>query len=195
MLDLLKGVELLLAATQDPKKTGNAWLFILPADSLVSAAKRLYEARFHLEDISGLDTADGYCVSYCFDRAGTPDDAAPQGRVSLRVFVPHEEPTLPSISDIFQGAEWHEQEARDFYGIFFEDHPNLIPLLMPAGTTERPLRKTPEVRKAWMDLFAGSDSPETLGKIVFAKQGFLPSSAVPAAESASERGNAPGASQ
>ncbi len=175
MLDLFKDVEISLAVEQNPKKTGNAWLVIFPANSLVQAAKRLHEAGFHLEDISGLDMAEGYCASYCFDRAGqTGDNGRPQGRVCLRVFVPREEPSLPSISSIFQGAEWHEQEARDFYGLFFDGHPNLIPLLMPVGATERPLRKSPEVRKPWLALFAGSDSPQDLGRIAFAAPGFLP---------------------
>jgi len=50
-------------------------------------------------------------------------------RVKARVSVP-ESLTVPSICHIYQGANWHERETRDFYGIRFSDHPNLDPLLL-----------------------------------------------------------------
>ena len=50
-------------------------------------------------------------------------------RVKARVSVP-EDLTVPSICHIYQGANWHERETRDFYGIRFSDHPNLEPLLL-----------------------------------------------------------------
>ena len=50
-------------------------------------------------------------------------------RVNARVSVP-EDLTVPSICHIYQGANWHERETRDFYGIRFSDHPNLEPLLL-----------------------------------------------------------------
>jgi len=38
--------------------------------------------------------------------------------------------SLPSICDIYQGANWHERETRDLYGVNFDGHPNLKPLLL-----------------------------------------------------------------
>jgi NADH-quinone oxidoreductase subunit C len=39
------------------------------------------------------------------------------GRVVLRIMISHATPKLNSISSIFHGAEWHERETTDFYGI------------------------------------------------------------------------------
>jgi len=47
-------------------------------------------------------------------------------RLVLRVAVDSNN-AIPTISDIYQGANWHERETRDFYGVNFIDHPNLIP--------------------------------------------------------------------
>jgi len=50
-------------------------------------------------------------------------------------------PEVPSISSIFSGAEWHEREAFDFYGIRFTGHPDLVPLLLPEDVDYHPLMK------------------------------------------------------
>lgn len=50
-------------------------------------------------------------------------------RVKAHVSV-SEDITVPSICHIYHGANWHERETHDFYGIMFSDHPNLEPLLL-----------------------------------------------------------------
>ncbi|MBW1607666.1 MAG: NADH-quinone oxidoreductase subunit C [Deltaproteobacteria bacterium] len=50
-------------------------------------------------------------------------------RIKGQVSVP-EDMSLPSICDIYQGADWHERETRDLYGINFEGHPNIKPILL-----------------------------------------------------------------
>ena len=62
-------------------------------------------------------------------------------RVALRVRVSREAPSLPTISDIYVGALWHEREARDFFGFDFVGHPYLVPLLLPEDADFHPLRK------------------------------------------------------
>jgi NADH-quinone oxidoreductase subunit C len=54
-----------------------------------------------------------------------------KSRLVLRLIVPHNAPKAPSISAIFPGADWHELECFDFYGIDFTGHPNLHFLLLP----------------------------------------------------------------
>jgi NADH-quinone oxidoreductase subunit C len=49
---------------------------------------------------------------------------------------------VPSIASIYPAADWHERETRDMFGIVFEGHPNLVPLLLPDDMTDHfPLRK------------------------------------------------------
>jgi hypothetical protein len=35
------------------------------------------------------------------------------------------------VAAVFQGAEWHEREAADFFGLVFRGNPNPVPLLLP----------------------------------------------------------------
>lgn len=49
---------------------------------------------------------------------------------------------IPTVSDLWRGADWHEREARDMFGIIFDGHPNLVPILLPEDMTDHfPLRK------------------------------------------------------
>ena len=62
-------------------------------------------------------------------------------RVALRTRIPRGAPELPTISGIYPGADWHERETHDFFGIVFTGHPCLEPLLLPEDADFHPLRK------------------------------------------------------
>lgn len=47
---------------------------------------------------------------------------------------------VASVADVFPSAAWHERETAEMFGIDFEGHPDLRPLLLPEGA-DPPLRK------------------------------------------------------
>jgi len=62
-------------------------------------------------------------------------------RLRMRVQVPADDPTLPSLFDLWPGSESLEREVYDMFGIAFEGHPDLSRILMPEDWAGYPLRK------------------------------------------------------
>jgi NADH-quinone oxidoreductase subunit C len=48
---------------------------------------------------------------------------------------------VPSIIDVYPGADWFEREAYDLYGVIFVGHPDMRRLLTDYGFDGHPLRK------------------------------------------------------
>ena len=49
--------------------------------------------------------------------------------------------SVPSIIDVFPGANWHEREAHEMFGLVFDGHPNLAHIYLPTEFEGHPLRK------------------------------------------------------
>lgn len=106
-------------------------------DQIVAAARILDERGFGMDTITGVDwlAAGEIEVVYDFFHPEAP------WRVVLRSRISREKPEIPTISTVFPGANWHEREAHDFFGIVFLGHPDLSPFLLPEDATYHPLRK------------------------------------------------------
>jgi NADH-quinone oxidoreductase subunit C len=85
-------------------------------------------------------------------------------RVKARVSVPHTL-EIPSISDIYQGADWHERETRDLFGVVFDGHSNMKPLLLPEEDPDfHPLLKEEKKLKSLDAVSWQPEAPETTEK-------------------------------
>lgn len=62
-------------------------------------------------------------------------------RLRIKTFTPVSEPTVPSLTPVFESANWMERETYDFFGIIFKGHPNLIRILNMDEMTDFPMRK------------------------------------------------------
>jgi NADH-quinone oxidoreductase subunit C len=73
--------------------------------------------------------------------------------VLLRTRIAREGGRLATLTGLWPGASWHERETYEMFGVVFDGHPNLVPLLLPDGFEGHPLRKefvlASRVAKSW----------------------------------------------
>jgi NADH-quinone oxidoreductase subunit C len=62
-------------------------------------------------------------------------------RISVKVRVSTEEPNVPSVVELFPGAEFPEREVYDMFGVVFDGHPDLRRILMPEDYEGHPQRR------------------------------------------------------
>jgi NADH-quinone oxidoreductase subunit C len=59
----------------------------------------------------------------------------------LKVLVNEDDPVVESVTNVWSGANWHERETYDMFGITFKGHPDLRRMYMPEEYEHYPLRK------------------------------------------------------
>jgi NAD(P)H-quinone oxidoreductase subunit J len=111
-------------------------------DFLVPIATALYANGFNYLQCQGAydagpgqDLVSFYHLTKVSDNADRPDE------VRVKVFLPRENPSIPSVYWIWKTADWQERESYDMYGIVYEGHPSLKRILMPEDWVGWPLRK------------------------------------------------------
>lgn len=107
-------------------------------DQLLKAVSILDEAAFFIETITGVDWIKENQLEVIYDFSRYDFDTC---RVVIRTRLDRNNPVVPTITGIYAGANWHERETHDFFGIKFEGHPHLIPLLLPEDADFHPLLK------------------------------------------------------
>jgi NADH-quinone oxidoreductase subunit C len=73
-------------------------------------------------------------------RPGT-GDVRRDGWLALKVRVPRDDPRVPSVADVWTGADWHERETWDLLGIVFTGRKELRRIFLPEDWPGHPLRK------------------------------------------------------
>jgi NADH:ubiquinone oxidoreductase subunit C len=79
-------------------------------------------------------------------------------RIRIVSEVPVTDPTVPSLTPVYPGANFPERESYDLFGITFEGHPDLTRILMPDDWNGHPLRKDDAAARVPVT-FKGDPSP------------------------------------
>ncbi len=115
---------------------------VVPREHLHRAAEFLSgdpELRFNfLSDITALDR---FPLEPRFELNYQLLSLDRRERLRLKVRVSGKDPTVPSVTTVWPGANWHEREAFDLFGVRFDGHPDLRRILMPDDWEGHPLRK------------------------------------------------------
>lgn len=144
--------------TPSTANTGCLEAYFIQPNELLQEVNRLDQSGYFLEDISCVDIQEGFLLVYHFDHYEKP------GRIAIRTLISREDPRIDSISGIYPGADWHERESFDFFGVRFDGHPHLIPLLLdPEREEPPPLLKEESDRSSLSDIYpeyASSDEDQ-----------------------------------
>lgn len=96
------------------------------------------DLNFHfLTDLTGMQTADEKQLGIIYHLHNMPKNM----RVRIKTFVDINKPEIPTVVDLWLGANWMERETYDFYGVLFKGHPNLVRILNMDEMDIFPLRK------------------------------------------------------
>jgi len=138
---------------------------VLDVNQVRKFAQTAYELGFYLVFVTGFHVRpdeghdkgnSGLEVVYQFARYDQ------LYRIKACVSVPNSL-EVPSISDIYQGADWHERETRDLYGVVFDGHPNLKPLLLAEEDVDfHPLLKEEANLKSLHEVSWSSEPPKAV---------------------------------
>ena len=143
----------------------------VPLGDLVSVLKYLRDefAFDLLMDVTAIDWAEGasprFTVVYHLlstTRAGV------YIRVAANCAGTDTEPVAPSLVGLWPGANWHERECFDMFGIKFEGHPDLRRILMWDGYPYFPLRKEFPLAGIETDLPVADIAEETGTRVIAA---------------------------
>ncbi|ABG52589.1 NADH dehydrogenase (ubiquinone), 30 kDa subunit [Trichodesmium erythraeum IMS101] len=111
-------------------------------DFLIPLATALYAYGFnYLQCQCAYDAGPGEDLVSMYHLVKVSDDVEQPEEIRLKVFVPRDDPRLPSVYWIWKSADFQERESYDMYGIIYEGHPNLKRILMPEDWVGWPLRK------------------------------------------------------
>ncbi|MEM7770225.1 MAG: NAD(P)H-quinone oxidoreductase subunit J [Cyanobacteria bacterium P01_E01_bin.6] len=109
---------------------------------LIPFATALYAYGFnYLQCQAGYDAGPGQELVSMYHLLKVEDNCDDPEEIRIKVFLPREDPRIPSLYWLWKAADWQERETYDMYGIVFEGHPGLKRILMPEDWVGWPLRK------------------------------------------------------
>ena len=111
-------------------------------DFLIPMSTALYAYGFnYMQCQCAYDQGPGQDLVSVYHLAKLTDNASKPEEVRVKVFIPRDDPRVPSVYWIWKAADFQERESYDMYGIVYEGHPNLKRILMNEDWVGWPLRK------------------------------------------------------
>jgi NADH-quinone oxidoreductase subunit C len=118
---------------------------IIPPEEMVNVARFLRDTRGlvynYLSDISSVDYYPDYDRPGRFGVVAHLYSMLYNRRIAIKTYLQEDDPSLPSLTVLWQSANWLEREIFDVMGITFTDHPDLRRLLLPPDWDGHPLRR------------------------------------------------------
>lgn len=116
---------------------------IVKRDQIVAMLRYLHDDPLlsfdHLQDLTAADYLNKKDVR--FEVVYNLYSIRFRHNIRIRAQVPDNDPKISSVVPIWAGANWHERECFDMFGIVFAGHPDLRRILMPEDWEGYPLRK------------------------------------------------------
>ncbi len=112
-------------------------------DKFKEAAKKLKDMGFdHVKSLTVVDRIKDGVFEVGYHVSSYLNKELAKYVVELVTNVPRDKPQVPSLVDVWPSAEFQEREAYEGFGITFEGHPDLRPLLLAPPVAElKPMRK------------------------------------------------------
>lgn len=111
-------------------------------DFLIPMSTALYAYGFnYMQCQCAYDQGPGQDLVSVYHLAKLTDNVVKPEEVRVKVFIPRDDPRVPSVYWIWKAADFQERESYDMYGIVYEGHPNLKRILMNEDWVGWPLRK------------------------------------------------------
>jgi len=104
---------------------------------VVEAAQIMDRHGFAIDAVTGMDWPTQGLLEVIYDFLHFENGM----RVAYRARISRADPKIATISKVFPGADWHERETHDFFGIDFVGHRDLSPFMLPDDATYHPLLK------------------------------------------------------
>ena len=114
---------------------------VVPREAIVDVCRTLKETHGFdmLADLCGADRGPEedprFVVNYHLF------STTHRNRIRLKVRVREDDAKIHTVSHIWRTADWHERETYDFFGVVFENHPDLRRILLPSDFDGHALRK------------------------------------------------------
>lgn len=137
--DLLRKIESSLAGIEYAIQENFSEVFLIAGREKLFETLSILKEKLdfnYLKCLTAADYAEYLEIIYCLYSFSNAYSLTVKSKLDAK------NPEVQSVFFLWQGADWHEREAFDLFGINFIGHPNLKKLVLWDGFDEHPLRKS-----------------------------------------------------